>query len=383
MWSNQKSLQVVVPQKLAFKPPYCANEYCPWHDRELAKKEAVFHRHGTRPIARFPYISPRFRCTRCRHAFTASFFSLNYRDRLPDTYEEMAYLRYVNGGTKWEISRFLGFALDTAKRRFEKIERWSLLILADDTERLRISESIAYDGIENFSFSQFDPNNINHAVGRESGYIYDFNFSPLNRKGRISERQKQKARELEKIYGKYPRDAIRRTSERLFRRIIDRADPKPLVLHTDNHFAYREALLEIKTPVSHLVTSAKVARNYRNRLFAINHTDMLTRHHLAAFKRETIAFAKHSIAMQGSFVAFAVFKNYMRPKFLKPHRSDPRAHLESPAMKIGLRKRILSFSELFQTRITKAQVQLNEDWRLFFERIDPYSRRPIRAYEGI
>lgn len=256
-------------------------------------------------------------------------------------------------------------------------------MLARDSENLRISESIAYDGLENFSYSQFDPNNINHAVGRESLYIYDFNFSPLNRKGRMSGRQQLRGRELEKIHGKYPKDSILRASERLFRRVLERSNPKPLVLHTDNHYAYREALARINGPVSHLITPAKVARNYRNRLFAINHTDMLTRHHIADFKRETIAFAKNSISMQGSFAIFAVYKNYLRPKFLKPHVSDPKAHLESPAMYLGLRRSIPSWRELFHTRITKAQVRLHEDWLLLFERRDQTSRRLIRAYEGI
>ena len=44
--------------------------------------------------------------------------------------------------------------------------RWAELEHAKLTENLQIEEPIVYDGLENFSFSQYDPNNINHAVGK-------------------------------------------------------------------------------------------------------------------------------------------------------------------------------------------------------------------------
>lgn len=382
MWSNQKSLKVVVPQKLRFRPPYCPNESCLWHDPEIAANEGCFYGHGSRKIDRYPYISPRFRCRRCGRVFVSSFFTLNYRDHTRDMYEEIADLR-LRGATKSQIAEFLDCSLDTVLRKHRKIARWSLLALAKDRAKVRISEPIAYDGIENFSFSQFDPNNINHAVGRESYFIYDFNFAPFNRKGKMSERQQIKARAIESKHGRYPSDAIFRTSERIFRRLIDQAEPKPLVLHTDNHYAYRKALAKIRGPVSHLITPAKIGRNYRNRLFAINHTDMLTRHQLSDFKRETIAFAKTSVSMLESFAILAVHKNYLRTKFKKPHASDPRAHIDSPAMHLGLRDRIPAFREFFATRISRAHVTLCEDWQLLFERKDPFSRRPIYSYSGI
>jgi len=382
MWSNQKSLKVVVRQALGYKPPYCPNPACKWHMPEIASKEAVFHGFGSRPIKRYPYLSPRFRCTNCRKVFTRSFFFITYRDRTPDTYEEIFDMRFA-GSSKLHIARFLGCSRDTVQRRIRKMARWSYLRIARDTAKCKLPEPIAFDGIENFSFSQYDPNNINHAVGKESLYIYDFNLSPLNRKGRMSERQKERKRGLEKIHGKYDPNSLRKHSERLFRRLLKKSGEAPLVLHTDYHYAYREALRNIGKGVVHYVTPSKVARNYKNRLFAINHTDMLTRHHLADFKRETIAFAKDPISMLESFAIFAAHKNYMRPRFLKRHARDERAHLESPAMRLGFTNRILSFREFFQGRITKAQANLNEDWLSYFERRDESSRRLIRAYNGI
>jgi hypothetical protein len=133
----------------------------------------------------------------------------------------------------------------------------------------------------------------------------------------------------------------------------------------------------------HLITPAKVCRNFRNRLFAINHFDLLTRQKSTAFKRETVSFSKHSIAMVESFAMLMVQKNFMRTVFEKKHARDPSTNTESPAMRLGLAKKVLRFHEFFAVRVTKAQVDLNEDWRRFVERFDPHSRRPIRAYAGI
>jgi hypothetical protein len=122
---------------------------------------------------------------------------------MPDTYEEIHSL-LNNGWTKLETARFLNCSLETVQRRARKIARQSLLVQAKACAGLEIKESIAFDGLENFSYSQYDPNNINHAVGRESYFAYDFNFVPFNRKGRMSAGQVCKKKTLENKHGKYP-----------------------------------------------------------------------------------------------------------------------------------------------------------------------------------
>jgi hypothetical protein len=223
-----------------------------------------------------------------------------------------------------------------------------LLIQAKKTENLKIAESVAYDGIENFAGSQYDPNYINHAIGRETYFLYDFNFSPLNRKGRMSQRQKVIKKKIENKSGRYPVTAIRDCTRILLLRLLSRC-PGDLLFHSDNHYAYRQAIRQLpdKHRVCHFITPAKVARNFRNRLFAINHSDNLTRHHVKTFTRETIAFAKTSIGMIESFTLFMVWKNFMRTRFIKKQRRDPRSHLDSPAMRLELETKVLTFFEFY------------------------------------
>ncbi len=262
----------------------------------------------------------------------------------------------------------------------KKLTSWGLLKHAHMTNDLKIHEPIVYDGVENFSFSQFDPNNLNHAVGKNSLFIYDFNLCPLNRKGRMSPLQKQKKRWLEKKFGPYPPDAVRTSTKKIFNRLLAKS-PKPLVIFSDKHFQYRRVVeIDLKNqPIEHLTVSSKIYRNFQNPLFAINNIDLQLRHNVAAFKRETIAFSKHSIAMQEAFIAHMLYRNYMRPKFWGTHRSDPLSSKKSPAMELGLFSKILSFKEFFKERVLPTQISVQEDWLLFLQRIDPLSRRPIES----
>jgi hypothetical protein len=109
----------------------------------------------------------------------------------------------------------------------------------------------------------------------------------------------------------------------------------------------------------------------------LHNIDLQARHNQAAFKRETIAFSKHEIAMQDSFTLYAAYRNYMRPKFWGTHRSDPECTKKSPAMELGMVDKILSFTDFFSERARKGHVKLTEDASDRFNRKFPYGRRTI------
>lgn len=361
-------------------PPYCPNDECSWHEQSLCAKEGKFSEHDRRPVQRYPYITIRFRCANCQRVFSNSVFSLFYRDRLEPNYREI-FEGHQKNQVRRDLAVDLGCSVDTIQRRFRELARQGLLIQAQKSEHLQIHESVAYDGIENFAFSQFDPNNVNHVIGRKSFFLYDFNYSPLNRKGTMSALQKRKKRQLENKFGSYPRNGIQSATVRILLRLLQ-LSPGDLLFHSDKHYMYREAIksLSEKHRITHFTTSSKIARNFRNRLFTINHADNLTRQKLATFKRETISFAKHSIAMIESFSLFMVWKNFMRTIFLKKHKRDPLVHIQSPAMRVGIENKVLDFAEFYRLRLQKTQVNLNEDWLNYIDRIDPTSRRKIAAY---
>jgi IS1 family transposase len=381
MSSNQPSILQSQINVRNFKPPYCANPACHWHHPSQIDEEKPFAKYGTAIIQRYPYIRARFRCRKCRVTFSNSFFSMDFRDRTSDRYEDI-FEKIIDGLPLRRIAHRLGVTEGTIRRKKRKLCRWGLLKWGRDIEDLEISESIAYDGLENFSFSQYEPNYVNHALGRDSLYIYDLNFSPLNRKGRMTAAQADRLQQLDADYGRFNPRAIQESSLRIFKRLLSKTGF--LILHTDNHHAYKRALRACSLKnFEHLITPSKLARNYRNRLFVINHADSLSRHHLSAFKRETIAFAKNAVSMMETYVLFSVFKNYMRPQFTKKQKRNPLANTQSPAMALGLRDRIQSFRQFFRGRLTVHQVKLNEDWLNLFDAWESSSRHCIVAYAGI
>lgn len=374
---HETSIKRQLHRERHFTPPYCPNQRCSNHLPKKAK--ALFSiRNGIKKIKRFPYFSQRFRCLDCNRTFSASFFCLYFRQKVWG-FNEFIFKWHGKGVSLRELAREIHHSENMLRGRKKRMAQWSLLRHAKLTEDLKIEEPIVYDGLENFSFSQYDPNNINHAVGKHTLFTYDFNFCPLNRKGRMSPYQVKKKRDLEAKHGPYPRNAIRTTTKELFERMSNRA--QNLCIFSDKHFQYNRVVrwdLAAKK-IEHIKVSSKIHRNYQNPLFAVNNIDLMTRQNLAAFKRETISFSKHSVAMMESYVLYIVSRNYLRPKFWGTHRSDPMSSKRSPAMELGLLEKILTFKEFFSHRVLPSHTDLNKDWKRIIDREDPWSRRVIAA----
>ena len=332
MLSENASLERQLQSDRTFLPPYCPNSNCKYH---RIKNEPFWSKYGTRRIRRFPYCGVRYICKHCGKTFGSSFFRLDYRQRVWGLNEKI-FREHRKGVSMRETGREVDKDESFVRYRLKRMARFALLKHVELSGSIKIEEPIVYDGLENFAYSQFDPNNINHAVGKSSLFIYDFNFAPLNRKGMMSPWQKRKKRLLEEEHGHYPRDAIRTKSREIFARLLARSAKPKLTLHTDRHFQYCRAIqwdLD-KSKFEHLRTSSKISRNFHNPLFAVNNIDLQARHNLSAFKRETIAFSKHSVAMQESFLLYSVYRNYMRPMYWGTHRSDPECARVSPAMRL-------------------------------------------------
>ena len=311
--------------------------------------------------------------------FSVSFFKLEFREHYR-TLNQTIFKLFTSGCfSKCEIARVIGHSEHLVRDRVSKMARWSLLEQAHRTKDVSINEAVAYDGLENFSYSQFDPNNINHAIGKNTYFTYDFNFAPINRKGKMNLEQKLRKKELEEKYGKYPSNILRTTTRSLLGRLVNRCDGGELVLYSDEHFQYKRAIERdlAKKSIVHKTISSKACRNFQNPLFPVNNFDIQIRQKSAPFSRETISFSKTSIAMIESFVLTIIQRNYMRPIFYNKQVRDQTIHKESPAMRLGVCDRILSFRDFFSLRKTASQVRLNSDWLNYFKKIDPLSRRLI------
>lgn len=375
------TIENLVKKQKIFKPPYCPNPNCPNH---INSEENFYSSYGWNKIKRFPYRHRKFKCKTCKKIFSYSYFHLDYHEKVPG-YNRKIYECFVNGMSNRAIGRIIKKSEFMVRKRLEKMSRWVYLKHRKLTEHFEIDESLVYDGLENFAGTQYDPNNINHIIGKESLFSYDFNFAPMNRKGRMSDRQKEIKRRLELKHGIYPRNAIRTKTTELLKEIFPKVGWDYMILYSDRHYQYRRSLeFDLgDLPILHHTICSKIARNYKNKLFAVNNFDMQIRQFIAAFKRETISFSKNLIGMVDKFNLFMAHKNYMRPKFLKPHKDDPECNEKSPAMYLGIVDKILSFEKFFKTRITTHQVNLGKEWESYYRRVTPFTRVPIRQYNWI
>jgi hypothetical protein len=362
-------------------PPYCPNPRCFWHSRENIAGAKFWLKEGF-AVRKNGSSEQRFRCNYCFRKFSNSIFTLDYRNQRRGYLNAQIFHGVVHGRSNRSLSRRLACSESLIRRRLLRIFRCGLLKHSSILSNLKLFEPIAYDGLENFAGTQYDPNHLNQAIGAESLFVYDFNYCPLNRKGRMSPRQKLKLLKIVGDQGRYDPKAVRDSTGTLLERLARLAQKSKckLTLFTDEHFQYDRAInwdlpKDLRSWIEHKTVSSKATRNFQNILFSVNHMDLLIRDRSSAFKRETIAFSKKASRMVQRYALFMFYKNYMRPRFVRPHKRDPRAHTHSPAMYLGLSSKLLKFYEFFNPReIFKRAEDLGTEWRLYFEDVVPYAR---------
>lgn len=314
----------------------------------------------------------RYKCTLCGMKFCENFDKLHYRLKHKDpSLNSKIFVFFIHGLSTRKIARLLEISPHSTRIRLKRLSQRALEFHLQQTSKLSITEPICFDGLENFAVSQYEPNNINQAIGRDSLFIYDFNFAPLNRKGRTSLFQKLKLSQLIAKQGRFNPAAVRVATREIFSRLYSRRQNEgtPLTILSDEHFQYRRVVQQdlSKLNIAHVTISSKAARNYQNILFSVNHADLLIRKALAPFARETISFSKTHGQMCQKFALFMVYKNYMTPQFTNPQVRRFNAHIESPAQKLGIAERILEYSDVFALRSHEATTQnWNEDWKSFW-----------------
>lgn len=325
----------------------------------------------------------RWKCSRCKRTYSDNFHSMNYRYRNKDQALNAKIFRLcIEGLSNRSIARMYQLSESAVRARLVRLSQRALVFHDELLRKYVIGEVLCFDGLENFAGSQYDVNNIQQALGRDSLFIYDFNIATMNRKGRMSPWQKNRLSEIEMDQGRYPPRSIRWASADLILRLHQKSK-KPLQLISDEHFQYKRAIhWDLgKLNIEHATISSKVCRNFQNILFSVNHADLMVRKRLAAFARETISFSKTHGAMCQKFALFLIFKNYMSAQFTKKHVRRPRAHRESPAQSAGISEKLLSFSDIFSRRsVTSDGLRLNSEWRCFFEGTIPSRYQRNRSY---
>lgn len=356
-----------------FTPPFCPNPECSHHHSTDYRSFVKF---GVERTRKSPGFNQRFRCKSCGKIFSRNTFSLDFRKKIVMLGEEVLTCS-LSGMSNNSLARKLKISETTVRNRLTFLARQALLFEKEKERPLVINEPVAYDGFETFTYDQYSPCYVNTAVGSNSLYTYSTTFSPLNRKGRMNEFQKNKLANLIRVHGRYPSDAITKSSEYAFKLLKKRAK-KVLRLLTDEHLSYAKALKNIAIEeIEHTTINSKAPRTQSNPLFPINHLHMIYRHFFSSQHRETISFQKHEAGLMDKITLMKIQKNFMRTKFTRPSKNDPLSNKKSPAMYVGIADKVMEFSEVFPARRFKSHYPLDEMEENFFERIYEFSRRKI------
>jgi transposase-like protein len=255
----------------------------------------------------------RFICKRCGKKFSTQTFSLDYgvKKRIP--YRRV--FDQINSGSGIRfLARNLGVTDKVITNRISRLARQAIGIHALLKNDFHLTEDLAADGFESFTWSQYFPNNIHLAVGKESQYLYGIDYAHIRRKGRMTEKQKLRRETLEKRWKAPPGD-ISASFARLVRHILryrKENEGDPPVLYTDEKQEYRQVLKGVEG-IRHLTISSHAARTVRNDLFAVNYYDREIRKDQSNHTRETVEFSRDVNNAMDRLWMYSAYHNYLKP----------------------------------------------------------------------
>jgi hypothetical protein len=275
----------------------------------------------------------------------------------------------VEGPGLRQSARLLGTSHTTVARLVERAGRHCSLFHRRLLHDASITEPLVIDGFESFEFSHFFPFHANLAIGARSWMIYHFTDSPLRRKGTMTAAQRRTRAQLEHDLGRPNPKAVEEGILALLRPLLPQVAGARLVLHSDDHPAYRRALRRLRCEASHgpridqHVTASTVRRTQSNPLFPVNLADLLLRHGCANHRRETIAFSKRRQAALERLAIFTVWRNCIKRRREKQPRAGPTA-----AMAAGLDGQPWTWRRVLGRRLFPAHVELPPEWKAYYWR---------------
>ena len=273
----------------------CPNPAClehHHHDTKLAPpRERWFTEYGYYPTKNGR--TKRYACKTCGTTFSSRTNSIDYYTKKAVSYRKL-HKEVVTSTSIRAIARKMNMSPGTIQNRISRFSRQCMVVLDEILQDISLQEDIALDGFESFVLSQYHPNNINLGCGSTSQYVYGFSYTQQNRKGRMTDSQKVRAKSLH--------DASIASIEyqkQQFRLLLIQLEPlitrctEPIVISTDMNLSYFEPIKEMGSQVVHNVVSSRVTRDTHNPLYSVNYIDREIRKDLSEHARETLTHGKN------------------------------------------------------------------------------------------
>jgi transposase-like protein len=324
------------------KPPFCPNPHCPSHfpQKDHNSRRPWYYKAGFYHPAAASEPVRRYLCKTCGKKFSRQTFSINYFSKKNLNLNKLS-LSLSSGMSIRAMARFYHVAPTTVIRKIRLLARQSVAINSILDQEVQLSESLVADGFESFVVSQYFPNNFNFLMGKESQYIYFFNYVQLHRKGKMTARQKIVAKKLKERWP-LPRNnqVIKFTEVVSYATKLAAQTPglKGLDFYTDEKAEYRRCTEPVYLPPElrgkgfgfrHHTTSSHDPRTVSNDLFSVNYIDRECRKDLAEHHRETTCHARETCDSVERMCVYSTIHNFFKDYRINPGKSEYRTHADA------------------------------------------------------
>jgi transposase-like protein len=309
-------------------PEFCPNTGCVLHKKSLDFDD-WYYRYGTYETKTFGTVR-RYKCRKCGKTFSEQTFSIDYYAKKAINYEELL-KKLISTSSTRDISRDFNISTGTVSNKITRLSRQAIAIHDVLRKEIVLNDSLAADGLESYTVSQYYPNNLTMLLLSSSQYVYYINYTTIRRKGVMSENQKLKRKMLEKVYKPSPKGTEIAFLYLLYEIEGMNKENKPLYLYTDEKKEYVRALkrhIYGYKDLMHIKISSRKARNYQNKLFPCNYMDRQIRKDLANHVRETVCFARNVNNCMERMLIYLMYHNYIKIFREKQRNTDMRTHAE-------------------------------------------------------
>lgn len=362
-------------------PPFCPNNQCLYHylpfvGNSWYRSKGSYYSDLSGKVTRFV-------CRHCGKGFSEQTFRLDYYVKRKLSYRDIFH-SITDGGGLRKIARRMNVSHEAIGNRLSRLARQAIAVQAELTAELQLKEDLVTDGFESFVADQYQPNNIHILVGKQSQFLYAFDYAHLRRKGRMSEAQKLERNQREDRY-LHNRISVTESFSNIIHtveQLIMNTDRPEIKLFSDEKLEYQRVIehspwlqdFARAGKFSHVRISSKLPRTTVNPLFAVNYYDRELRKDNANHVRETVRFSKN---VNNCMERFAVYQ--MQHNYFKPYRVDQKEYKEVLHGEVaGLSgERIKGeLQDIFQMRRFFSRVSLNflqlKLWARMFATLDRF-----------
>ena len=329
----------------SFIPPRCPNPACPRHRDPT---HGFYTRQGAyKPQCR-KFAVPRFRCKTCHKGFSRQTFRADYRDHRPETNVQV--LKFlVSGAGLRQTARETHLGVHSVQKKFRKLCRVLGGLNRNLLPRLPANRTYLLDELETFEDLSILPVTVPVLIEKESKLVVATGAAPIRRVRKKGSLRQRWLEGYEQQHGKR-QDFSKACVKGTLRRFQHLLGGGKAVLVTDEKQLYASLCRRMfGGQVEHRRYSSKLARDTKNPLFAINHTDLMLRDNCGRLRRRTWLVSKKRKFLRLQLELFTAYRNWHRKRV---NTDEPGV---TPATMLGLLPRRLEWEEMLAWR---------QDWHL-------------------